>query len=149
MKRVVLSLALLGCTKDHADREREEDAPRAPDAAYPLAAHPLAAHRFGPVATTPHQLFEDFTRPDADGLALLDKYAGGATFTATIKTVGVDEDGAPVVWIDVDGDNVMSLDFAPPPPQGLRAGSRLTVTCRIGGASGALMMVTGCLVRDV
>ena len=144
MKRVVVWLAVLGCTRDHAARDRVSDAPRAADAAYPLA-----AHRFGPVATTPHALFEDFTRPDADGLALLDKYAGGATFTATIKTVGVDEDGAPVVWIDVDGDDVMSLEFAPPAPQGLRAGARLTVTCRIGGASGALMMVTGCLVRDV
>ncbi len=100
--------------------------------------------RRGPVETTARELFADFTRPDADGFVLLDKYRDGARFTATLKTVGVDEEGLPVGWIDVDGENVMALDFAPPPPSGLRAGARLTVTCKIGGASGALMMVTHC-----
>jgi hypothetical protein len=77
-------------------------------------------------------------------MVLLDKYASGATFTATIKAVGVEDDGRPVVWIGIDGDNVMTLDFADPAPGDLRPGARLTVTCKIGGASGALMMVTGC-----
>ena len=98
----------------------------------------------GPVHTTAKKLFDDFTRPEADGLVLLDKYSDGATFTATIKTVGADENGTPVVWIDVDGENVMSLDFDEPVPRDLRAGAELTVTCKIGGASGALMMVTRC-----
>lgn len=104
----------------------------------------LHDHRRGPVETTARALFEDFTRPDADGLVLLDKYRDGARFTATLKTVGADEHGQPVGWIDVDGENVMALDFAPPPPPGLRAGAQVTVTCKIGGASGALMMVTRC-----
>ena len=94
--------------------------------------------------TTPKQLFDDFTSPDTDGLVLLDKYRDGATFTATIKTVGTDEADNPVVWIDVDGENLMSLDFDDPAPRDLVAGAQLTVTCKIGGASGALMMVTSC-----
>ena len=94
--------------------------------------------------TTPKQLFDDFTSPDTDGLVLLDKYRDGATFTATIKTVGADEADKPVVWIDVDGENLMSLDFDDPAPRDLVAGAQLTVTCKIGVASGALMMVTSC-----
>lgn len=104
----------------------------------------LHHHRRGPVQTTARELFADFTQPDADGLVLLDKYRDGARFTATLKTVGVDDHGLPIGWIDVDGENVMALDFASPPPPGLRAGAQLTVTCTIGGASGALMMMTRC-----
>jgi hypothetical protein len=114
----------------------------------PVASTQRTPQRLGPVETTPRALFDDFTRPDADRIALVDKYAGGVSFTATIKTVGSDDEGAPVVWIDIDGENVMSLEFARR-PDGLRAGALLSVTCRIGGASGALMMVTSCLVRDV
>ena len=112
------------------------------------AAEPPPRAAPGPVRTTPHQLFEDFTRPDADGLVLLDKYRDGVTFTATIKTVGVEEDGRPVVWIDIDGENLLTLEFARPPPGALVPGAALTVTCKLGGASGALMMVTDC-VRGV
>ncbi|HEY5923382.1 MAG TPA: hypothetical protein VIV11_17000 [Kofleriaceae bacterium] len=136
MIRVVVScLVLLACTKT------SEPAPRGPAARAARMRH--HAPQRGPVLTTPQQLFADFTRPDADGIALLDKYRHGATFTATIKTVGTDEAGTPIVWIDVDGENLMTLDFAEP-PQALQAGTQLTVTCMLGGASGALMMVTGC-----
>ena len=137
--RLAVCVVLLACAK-----------PTEP-AAGPIARSPADraarmrhhAPRRGPVHTTPQQLFEDFTRPDADGLALLDKYRDGARFTATIKTIGSEEDGTPVVWIDVDGENLMTLDFAEPPAD-LEVGGELTVTCRIGGASGALMIVTGC-----
>src|SRR5262245_9643001 len=133
MPRFVLCLAVAACAME----PRREPPTRAP-APERLARPPC---RWGPVATTPRELFADFTRPDA---ALLDKYAGGATFTATIKAVGAEEDGSPVVWIDVDGENLITLDFAKPAPQGLRTGEQLTVTCKIAGASGALMMVTHC-----
>lgn len=114
----------------------------------PVASMRRTPHRLGPVETTPRALLDDFTRPDADRIALVDKYAGGVSFTAIVKTFGIDEQGASVVWIDIDGENVMSLEFARR-PEGLRAGALLSVTCKIGGASGALMMVTSCLVRDV
>ena len=132
---VVMCLVLLACTKT------SEPAPRGPEARAARMRH--HAPQRGPVRTTPQQLFADFTRPDSDGLALLDKYRHGATFTATIKTVGTEENGAPIVWIDVDGENLITLDFAEP-PHALEVGRELTVTCKIGGASGALMMVTGC-----
>lgn len=122
MRVVVLCAALVACAKTSAE--------------------PAPVPR--PVHTTPRALFRDFTNPAADTLVLADKYRGGATFTATIKTVGAEQDGTPVVWIDVDGENLMTLDFAGPAPAGLRAGGRITVTCQIGGATGALMIVTGC-----
>jgi len=137
MNGLVLCLALAAC----ATNPREHP-PEAGAVTHAPKAHPPTR---GPVHTTPRELFVDFTRPDADGVLLLDKYRDGATFTATIKTVGADEDGTPVVWVDVDGENLLTLDFADPAPGNLRAGARLTVTCRIGGASGALMMVTRCV----
>ena len=101
----------------------------------------------GAVKTTPRELFADFTRPDADGLALLDKYREGATFTGMLKTVGEDETGRPVLMIDVDGRNIISLGFLDPrQARGFKQGESLTVTCKMGGASGALMMVTDCVL---
>lgn len=135
MLRLWLCIVLAACAKTPGEATRDPEAP---------AVRPTASKPRGPVQTTARELFDDFTRPDADGLALLDKYRDGARFTATIKTVGVDEGGVPVAWIDIDGENVMVLDFEQPAPSELQAGARLTVTCRIGGASGALMMVTRC-----
>jgi hypothetical protein len=113
MKRVLLWLAAaVACTKEAGP---SIDAQPPSRAKLPPAHASRPMHRLGPVTTTPRELFEDFTRPDADGIALVDKYAGGVAFTATIKTVGFDEDGAPIVWIDIDGENVMSLDFADRP----------------------------------
>ena len=92
----------------------------------------------GPVLTTPQRLFDDFTKAHA-----LDRYREGATFSALVKTVGEQEPGKPIVWVDVDGENFITLEFAPPPPA-VAAGDVLMVTCNIAGASGALMMVTDC-----
>src|SRR5262245_8894281 len=136
MRRVWVSIALLACATKPA-----EPTTRGPEARAARMRH--HAPQRGPIHTTPRELFEDFTRPDADGPTLLDKYRAGATFTATIRTAGVDDDGRWVVWVDVDGENMMTLDFAEPPGE-LEVGGELTVTCRIGGASGALMMVTSC-----
>jgi hypothetical protein len=136
MVRLALCIAsLFACANPH-------EPARSPDARRAARIRHHAPKR-APVQTTPRALFEDFTRPDADGFALADKYRDGATFTATIKTVGAEEDGALVVWIDIDGENLMTLDFAEPPAR-VQVGGELTVTCKIGGASGALMMVTGC-----
>jgi hypothetical protein len=130
MKGFVVWLVLVGCASPRGEPSRRRATDRPPAR--------------GPVITTPKQLFDDFTSPNSDGMVLLDKYRDGAQFTATIKTVGAEDDGKPFVWIDVDGENLMSLDFDDPAPRDLRAGTQLTVTCKIGGASGALMMVTGC-----
>ena len=102
---------------------------------------PATKRPVGPVKTTPLRLFDELIHAD---VALVDRYRDGVTFSAVIKTVGEDERGRPVVWIDVDGTDLITLDFSDPAPTGLRAGATLTVTCRIAGASGALMMVTAC-----
>ena len=135
MKGFVVWVALVGCASPRSEPARRQDR---------AAAATTRANAIGPVLTTPKRLFDDFTSADTDGMTLLDKYRDGARFTATIKTVGAEEDGKPVVWIDVDGENLMTLDFADPAPRDLQAGAELTVTCKIGGASGALMMVTSC-----
>jgi hypothetical protein len=162
MRCIVLCLGLAGCTTQASASELIDAAQRR------AASEVDAAHRgtaiatdtprrrvvqstsiagdaadapHGPLNTTPQELFEDFTGPDG---ALLDKYRHGARFTGTIKTVGVQDDGSPVVWIEVDGEIVMSLEFATPPQQPLHAGGQLTVTCKLGEASGALMMVIDC-----
>jgi hypothetical protein len=134
MKGLAVCLALAACASSRSEPTRRRSG-RTEGTREPVR---------GPVMTTPKQLFEDFTSPDTEGMALLDKYRDGATFTATIKTVGTEEDGKPVVWIDVDGENLMTLDFDDPAPTDLQVGAQLTVTCKIGGASGALMMVTSC-----
>ena len=104
----------------------------------------LGCQRSGPVLTTPKQLFDDFTSPTAE---LLDKYRDGVTFSGVIKTSGHQAPDKTVVWMDVDDDNWLMLELAQPapPPAALAAGEVLTVTCKIGGASGALMLVTDCV----
>ena len=102
----------------------------------------LGCQRSGPVLTTPKHLFDDFTSPTP---ALLDKYRDGAMFSGLIKTVGDEGPNKTVVWMDVDDDNWLELELAPPAPTDLGAGQVLTVTCKIGGASGALMLVTDCV----
>lgn len=126
MKALVLCAALIACAQ-----------PSPPGAPAPA----VVKRQFGPVKTTPLRLFDELVHADQ---ALADRYRDGVTFSAVIKTVGEDERGRPVVWIDVDGTDLITLDFSDPPPTGLRAGATLTVTCRIAGASGALMMVTAC-----
>jgi hypothetical protein len=144
MKVALLWLVLVGCAKDTSEPPPRAAARGSPAPARSAAMPRSVAFPRVPVKTTPRELFADFTRPEADGVALAVKYRDGATFTATIKTVGHEEDGTPVVWIDVDGENLMTLGFANPAPTDLRAGAQLTVTCRLGSASGALMMVTSC-----
>jgi hypothetical protein len=134
MKALVLCVAcLIACAQPSPPA-----ASAVPAASVPA---PAAKRPVGPVKTTTLRLFDEFMHAD---IALVDRYRDGVTFSAVIKTVGEDERGRPVVWIDVDGTDLITLDFSDPPPTGLRAGATLTVTCRIAGASGALMMVTAC-----
>ncbi len=97
----------------------------------------------GPIRTNPAALYRDFTRGEGD---LLAKYRTGVTLTGSIRSVGEGEHDEPIVMMDVDGRNMLSLDFADPvAARRIAAGDRVTVTCRIGGATGALMMVTSCV----
>lgn len=113
------------------------------------AAEPAAAAGT-PVATNPKDLFADFTKPDADGMALLTKYENGATFTGKLVNVAAEENGDPVLFMDVDGKAKISLGFtdkAAIKAKKLKVGDELTVTCKIGGAMDNLMQVTDCVAK--
>lgn len=76
----------------------------------------------------------------------MDKYKGGATFTAKVKTVAAEENGDPVIMLD-GGKGTISVSFtdkAAIKAKAPKVGDSLTVTCMIGGATDALMMVTDC-----
>ena len=81
------------------------------------------------------------------GTALRDKYRAPVTFTAPVKSVGEEMDHSPIVMLDVDGKNMITLKFADPKvvmAKAPKAGDSLTVTCKIGGANGVLMMALDC-----
>ncbi|NVB84804.1 MAG: hypothetical protein HOV81_40920 [Kofleriaceae bacterium] len=98
----------------------------------------------GPIRTNPVALHRDFIEGEGD---LLAKYRNGVTLTGSIRSVGEGDRDEPIVMMDVDGRNMLSLEFADPAAaRHIAAGDRITVTCRIAGASGALMMVTSCVL---
>lgn len=122
--------------------------PEAPVAAPVVAAPPAAAA--APVVISPKDLFAEWTKPDADGMALMTKYEHGATFTGKLVNVGVEENGTPVLFMDVDGKSRISLGFTDVEPikaKKLKVGDELTVTCKIGGAMDALMQVIDCVAK--
>ena len=153
MNRTTLALAL-SLVLVSACKKKEEAATAAPTAGAPAASAPTAGKSAepapaaaAPVKTNPKDLFAEFTNPAVDGLVLYEKYKPGATFTGTVKSVGEEQTGKPVIMVDVDGKNMISVDFTDPAvakAKHLKAGDSLTVTCKIGGASGALMMVIEC-----
>ena len=106
------------------------------------AAEPAA----GPVKSTPKDLFAEFTDPKADGMTLLNKYHDGATFSGKVSVKGAEETGKPILWIDIDGKNHMSLEYTDvAQAKAVKDGDTVTVSCKIGGASGTMMMVLDCV----
>jgi hypothetical protein len=97
----------------------------------------------GPVKTDPKALWADFNG-GVKGMDLLDKYRDGATFTGTVKNVGEEIDHDPFVAVDIDGKNIIMLKFADKAKAKVKAGDSITVTCKIGGASGAMMLADEC-----
>lgn len=135
---LVISLALVAGCKKKDDAAAPGATKTADDK--PAAAAPAAA----PVKTTPKDLFAEFGEGNkADPMALLDKYKEGATFTGTIKTAP--GEAAPTSAImDVDGKNMIMMSFTDA-PKDIKSGDSVTVTCKIGGESGAMMQVTDCV----
>jgi len=102
----------------------------------------------GPVKTTPKDLFGDFTKPGTDGMALLKKYHDGAMFTAVVKTAPGSEAPTSMILDVGDGKSVIMASFADSAKDKIatvKAGDPVTVTCKIGGASGNMMQVTDCV----
>jgi hypothetical protein len=99
----------------------------------------------GPVKTDPKALFDEFTRPGVDGMALIDKYHDGATLSGKVSVKGAEEDGKPILWIMLDGNKHISLDYTDvAKAKTVKDGDTITVTCKVGGAMDNLMMLTDC-----
>jgi len=99
----------------------------------------------GPVKTTPQALFEEFTKPGTDGMALIDKYHDGATISGKVSVKGHEEDGKPVLWIPLDGAKHISLDYTDvAKAKAIKDGDTVTATCKVGGAMDNLMMLIEC-----
>lgn len=157
--RTLLMLALVSsfsvaCDSKTEEKKVEQKTTATPPAATPpvatpeVAAPPPAAAV--PVVITPKDLFAEWTKTDADGLALMTKYENGATFTGKLVHVAAEENGTPVLFMDVDGKSRISLGFTDVEPvkaKKFKAGDELTVTCKIGGAMDALMQVTDCVLK--
>lgn len=132
--------------KAEAKGDVKAEAKAEPAAAEPAAGEP-AAGGGAAFATNPKDLFAEFTKADADVMALMTKYENGATFTGKLVNVAAEANGDPVLHMDVDGKAKISLAFtdkAAIKAKNPKVGDELTVTCKIGGAMDNLMMVTDC-----
>jgi hypothetical protein len=136
MKHLVLVSALLfaACSKqDKAAPAAETKTAEAPAA---------SAH---PVKTDPQALFDEFTKPGVDGMALIDKYHDGATISAKVVVKGHEEDGKPILWIELAGGKHISLDYTDvAKAKAIKDGDTVTATCQVGGAMDNLMMLIEC-----
>jgi len=104
-----------------------------------------AAKAGGPVKTDPKALFDEFTKPGVDGMALIDKYHDGATISGKASVKGHEEDGKPILWIMLDGNKHISLDYKDvAKAKAIKDGDTVTATCQVGGAMDNLMMLTDC-----
>jgi hypothetical protein len=106
-----------------------------------------AAPAGGPVKTDPKALWADFTAPNTDAMKLLDKYHDGASFSGKASVKGAEESGKPIIWVDIDGTNHMSLDYTDvAKAKAVKDGDTVNVTCKVGGADPTmkLMMMTDC-----
>ncbi len=137
MKHLVLISALLfaACSKKDSTAPAADNAPKAAEA-------PKSG---GPVKTEPQALFDEFTRPGTDGMALLDKYHDGATISAKVVVKGHEEDGKPILWVELAGGKHISLDYTDvAKAKAIKDGDTVTATCKVGGAMDNLMMLIEC-----
>jgi hypothetical protein len=99
----------------------------------------------GPVKTSPQALFADFA-PDSKlkGMDLLDKYHDGATFTGNV-IAKLGGEGKDTPYVDAGNNNKISLEYQDAAKsKAVKIGDSVTVTCKIGGESGHLMMALDC-----
>ena len=160
--RTLLTLALVtsfsvACDSKSDDKKVGPKTTATPTPATPVVTAPVTAPVVTPppaaavpVVISPKDLFAEWTKTDADGMALMTKYETGATFTGKLVNVGAEENGTPVLFMDVDGKSRISLAFTDVlaiKAKKLKVGDELTVTCKIGGAMDALMQVTDCTAK--
>jgi hypothetical protein len=130
--------------KDDAAASAGGAAPAAGKTADKPADKPAAG---SPVKTDPKALFDEFSETNkVDPMKLIEKYHDGATFSAKVAVKGAEETGKPILWVDVDGKNHITLDYTDVnQAKAVKDGDTVTVTCKIGGEMGTTMMVTDCV----
>jgi len=139
---LALALSTFACSK----KDDPKPSSAAPAAAEKTAEAPAAAPAGAPVKTTPTALFDEFTKPGVDGMALLDKYHEGATFSGKVSVKGHEEDGKPNLWMELDGGRHIDLAYTDvAKAKAVKDGDTVTVTCKIGGAMDKLMQVLDCM----
>jgi len=110
-----------------------------------------AAAAAGPLTMQAPALFDDFNKPGADGMALLDKYRAGVVVTGTVTNTITEMDNSVSVMLDAGGTHKMSVGFtdkgAAASKKGVKAGDSLTATCKVGGSDGNLMMLIDCALK--
>jgi hypothetical protein len=139
---LALALSTFACSKK-ADNASGGAAPTAEKTGEAPAGE---APKGAPVKTTPTALFDEFTKPGVDGMALLDKYHEGATFSGKVSVKGHEEDGKPILWMELDGGRHIDLAYTDvAKAKAVKDGDTVTVTCKIGGAMDKLMQVIDCM----
>jgi hypothetical protein len=139
---LALSLSLLAVP---ACKKKEDAGKAAADKTAEKAAPAEPAS--GPVKSDPQALWTEFTAPSHDVMALSNKYHDGASFSAKVSVKGAEEDGKPILWVDIDGKNHMALDYTDvAKAKAIKDGDTVNVSCKIGGAdaNSHMMMMTDC-----
>ncbi len=138
-------LALIALFVFSACSKKTDDTAAPAGAAAKPTEEAKAAPSGGPVKTDAKALFDEFTKPGVDGMALLDKYHDGATISGKVSVKGAEETGKPILWIMLDGNKHISLDYTDmAKAKTVKDGDTVTVTCKVGGAMDNLMMLTDC-----
>ena len=140
-RTALLCFALIAACSKKDDKPAATSGDPAPAAAAEKTTEATKA----PVKTTPTALFDEFTKPGVDGMALLDKYHEGATFSGKVSLKGKEEDGKPILWMELDGGRHIDLGYKDvEKAKGVKDGDTVTVTCQIGGAMDKMMQVLDC-----
>jgi hypothetical protein len=151
---IVLAVSLLaftGCKKK--DEAATADKSAADKAADKAAAKPPEdkAVQGTPITMDAPALFDDYNKPGQDGLALLEKWRGGAIVTGTVTQVITEEAGNSSVWLDGGNNHKVTLGFTDQgkaaKDKGVKKGDKVTAQCQIGGSDGNMMMLTECALK--
>jgi hypothetical protein len=140
-----VAVAAAGCSKKKDDAAGSSGAKTAESAEPAKGESAEPAKGAGPVKTDPKALFDEFTDPKVDGMALIDKYHDGATFSGKVTVKATGEDGTPILWMELDGGRHIELGYTDAAKaKAVKNGDTVTVTCKIGGAVDKMMQVMDC-----
>jgi hypothetical protein len=105
----------------------------------------------GPVTLAAPALFDDFNKPGADSMALLDKYRPGVVVSGSVTNTITEMDNSLTLWLDAGNSHHVSLGFkdqgAAASKKGIKAGDQVSAQCSVGGSDGKMMMLIDCALK--